>query len=97
MIISKEELSKYLGNDINSLEGKVSSNTLDKLRNTPLASDESNLPVIDYIFLQHQKGNKSLAELSKEIGIACATLTRIFELYGLPKLTSAEATSRKWQ
>ncbi|MEM5797494.1 MAG: hypothetical protein QXD72_02430 [Candidatus Aenigmatarchaeota archaeon] len=95
MIVPEEELVNYLGNDLANLEGRISERTLRKLKDYDEYSvTEFQLPIIDYLFLSHQQGNRSLRILSKEIGISAPTLIRIFELYGLPIVGNAEAMRR---
>lgn len=98
MIVIEKELEKYLGNDLDSLDGKVRPIVLEKLRRYDVYTTENHyLPLIDYLFLAHQHGDKPLGILSEEIGISVITMYKIFNFYGLPKLNRAEGTRRKWQ
>ena len=95
MIVPEEELVNYLGNDVNSLEGKIKQATLEKLRRYDAHTiEEFSLPAIDYIFLAHQKGTRSLRALAKEVRISHDTLCRVFDFYGLPTMTQAEGVRR---
>jgi len=103
MIVAEDNLVKYLGNDLDSLENKVYSSSLKKLRNYENNENkefyqsvkDTGLSLVDYIFLEHQQGNQSLNTLSKEIGIDKDTLRNIFDYLSLPRLTRDEYFSRK--
>lgn len=97
-IVLEEELEKYLGNDLDSLDGTIRPNVLGKLRRRDAYTTENYyLPLIDYLFLAHQQGNETLRTLSEEVDISLTTMYKIFNFYGLPKLNRAEGTRRKWQ
>ena len=98
MIIQKKQLEEYLGRQLSDLEGKLHKQTLNKLKEaeqkmTPYFKGS----LIDYLFLEHQQGYKSLRYLSKEIGTNTGILSRIFDIYNLPQLTQAEATRKNWE
>ena len=94
MIVSEDELEKYLGNDLESLEGRVSAGIVEKLgRYDTNTITKFGLPVIDYIFIAHQLG-KSIGALSMEVDVSTSTLTNILDMYELPRLTHAEAVER---
>lgn len=98
MIVSEEELEKYLGNDLDGLDGTIRPSTLEKLRRYDVYTTENHyLPLIDYLFVAHQQGNETLGTLSEEVDISLTTMNKIFDFYGLPKLNRAEGTRRKWQ
>ncbi len=102
MIVPEEELVKYLGNQISSLEGIVQRGTLEKLGEYAKGLEDSSikdegLSLIDYLFLKHQQENKSLVTIARETGIARGTLRRIFDHYKLPTLQQAEAVKRNWE
>ncbi len=94
MIVSEEELSKYLGKRLDDLEGKVSFIILRKLRQYQEGMANLNLSVIDYLFIEHHKNNKSLNQLRKELNISIHTLSKIFDVYNLPMLDIKESTKR---
>ncbi len=94
---SDESILNCLGNDLDSLESKVSAAVFKKL----VAYDSHTtadfyLPAIDCLFLAHNLGGKSHTDLAKEIGIGKSTVRKIFLLYGLPIVGRAEAAKRKW-
>ncbi len=95
MIIPKEELVKYLENDVKDLEGKISHDITERL-NDFASSEKVDIPVIDYIFLAHQ-GGRSMRYSARDIGIGTNTLKSIFDTYKLPKLTRNEAIKRLWK
>ena len=102
MLIPEGELVNYLGNDVNSLEGRVTSSILERFKTyDTYTTQEFYLPAIDYLFLGHQQGNKPFKELAKDISISHTTLRRVFGFYGLPILSNKEAIrlslSRRWQ
>jgi len=102
MIVTKENLIHHLGNDLDDLEGNFRKGVLDKLRRYDYyTTKEFDLPVIDYLFLAHQQGNKSIRKLSEETSLSVATLRKIFGFCGLPILKQSEASSRalylNWQ
>lgn len=103
MIVAGDNLVEYLGNDLDSLEDKVYSPSLRKLRNYENNENkefyqsvkDTGLSLVDYLFLEHQQGNRSLNTLLKEIGIGRYTLRNIFDYLSLPRLTRDEYFSRK--
>lgn len=96
MIVPEEELSSHILSELNSLEGKVIRSTLSKLRAySRYTTREFYLPVLDYLFLAHQIGNRSMGELAKEVGISRVTLSNIFDVLRLPRLTHEEAVKRE--
>ncbi len=97
-IVAEDELLNYLGNDVKKLNGKVYANTLEKLENYDARTTaEYGLSVIDYLFLAHHQGNRSIRDLSTEVGVSYQTLNKIFRIYKLPIVEQAEAARRKWK
>lgn len=100
-----EELEKYLGNDLDGLEGKVMNAVLEKLRRlNDYTTTNFWLPIVDYLFLSHWLTNTSFRDLENEsrnlekgcgienpMGVKRSTLSRIFDRYKLPKREHPEA------
>ena len=92
----KEDVAQYLGNDLSTLEGKVSTAVFEKLTEFDSSTTRNFwLPAVDYLFLAHHLGGKSHTDLAKEVGIGKSTVRKIFVLYGLPAMGRAEALKRK--
>lgn len=97
-IVAEEELANHMGKSLSSLEGIVSAATMEKLRSYEQnhTYPEFYLPVIDYLFLEHHLGNKSIQSLATivELGLGAWTLRHVFDALSLPRLTNAEAINR---
>lgn len=95
MIVPVEELERYIGNDLCRLNGKVRPETLRILEEYQNGID--GISVIDYLFLEHQRG-RSFRDLEREVmGISHVLIAKILKIYGLPILTREEAIHRKWR
>ena len=95
MIVPEERLEGYLGKSLDDLEGRVSEETLRKLRE--YHPRESGVSVIDHLFLCHQKGGQSLGSLARDIGTSSPTLKKVFDYCELPTLERDEGAKRVLQ
>ncbi len=100
MIIPEGELERHLGNSLDILinacnEGKAKP-ALQRIKDYDVhTQEEFHLPVLDYLLLAHQIGNRSIITLADEVGVSNATLTRVFNIYNLPRLTWEEQNRRR--
>jgi len=91
MIVPKDEIKSYTGNDVGKLEGVLRSITYNKLEeDDDRCRKKFGVSLIDHLFFQHQQKARGIRALSKEQGIGDSTLRRIFALYNLPILTQTE-------
>ncbi len=98
MLVNQDELHQYLGYDLHSLQQRVTFETLESLRDIDKETRRKfGLPLLDYLFLSHQIGNRGLFNLSLETGIDKGIIYRIFDFFQLPRLTVGEMHKRHWE
>lgn len=94
MIVPPEKLAEYVGKNTRRLEGIVSDYALTKLNQydeqvRALGGFDKyksfgTLNIIDYIFLEHHMGGRSITNLSEDMDINVKSLCSIFRLFDLP-------------
>ena len=89
------------GTNNDSLLNALRQKTLTKLVDYRNQNADRFTSITDYIAAQHYQHNKSIRQLTKEIGIAFHTLGKIFKTYNLPVRPNAEAVkemlSERWK
>lgn len=96
--IPKEEVEDWLGvyrlsdPEVRSQFYRKAKVTLRKLEGF---EEKIGMPVFDYLIIAHQERNKTLRELSYEIGLDRDSVRKLFTKFGLPKLNHQQSDQRK--
>ncbi len=103
MIVSKDEIGKYLNRNLDIRSLALKPKTLETFISFEQRLKESGqllrsngngnerISAIDYLFIRHQQDGESVERLSKVVGISGDTLSKVFDLLSLPRVNREEA------